>query len=45
MYKEKNNYAHCAKNFKNLLLMNHWLKCIDIWQVASLGQGDSSLFK
>jgi len=25
--------------------MNHWPECNDIWQCASLGQGDSSLFK
>jgi len=25
--------------------MNHWPECIDIWLGASLGPGDSSLFK
>jgi len=24
--------------------MNRWRECIDIWQGASLGQGDSTLF-
>jgi len=30
---------------KNLLLMHHWPECIYIWLGASLGQGESSLFK
>jgi len=34
-----------AKTIKNLLLMNHLPECIDIWQGAPLGHGDSSLFK
>jgi len=25
--------------------MNQWPECIDVWQGASLEQGDSSLFK
>jgi len=25
---------------KNLLLMNHWPECIDVWHGTSLGQGD-----
>jgi len=25
--------------------MNHWPEHIDVWQGASLGRGDSSLFK
>jgi len=38
--REKNH-----KSSKKVLLMNHWPECIDIWHGASLGQGDSSLFK
>jgi len=30
-----------AKTFKNLLLMNHWPECLDIWYGSSYGQGDS----
>jgi len=37
--------VYIAKTFKNLLLMNHWPECIDILHGASLGLGDSSLFK
>jgi len=33
------------KSSENLLLMNHQPECIDIEHGASLGQGDSSLFK
>jgi len=25
--------------------MNHWSECLDIYHGASLGQGDSNLFK
>jgi len=32
-------------NLNNLLLMNHWLKWIDIGFETSLGKGDSNLFK
>ena len=38
-----------AKNtltkLKNLLLQNHWANFIQTWHKASLGEGDSSLFK
>jgi len=37
--------VYIAKIFKNFLLMNHWPECIDIWHGASLGLGDSCLFK
>jgi len=30
--------------FKNLLLLNYWPECIDIWHGASLGLGDTDLF-
>jgi len=32
---------YIAKTFKNLLLVNHWFECIDVWHGASLGPGDS----
>jgi len=36
---------YIAKTFKTLLLMSHWPECIDIWHGASLGLGDTELFK
>jgi len=30
-------------NFQNLLLVNHWLECIDIWNGTSLEPGDTRL--
>jgi len=34
------NKENLDKYLKNLLLMNRWPECIDIWHGTSLGQGD-----
>jgi len=39
------NKGKIRKIWLNLLLMNLWPECIDIWHGTSLGQGDSNLFK
>jgi len=39
------NKENFDKSLKKNLLMNHWWEYIDIWYGASLGRGDSNLFK
>ena len=37
--------SNTLTKFKNLLLQNHWANFNQTWHKASLGEGDSSLFK
>ena len=39
------NSENTLTKLKNLLLQNHWANFNQNWQKASLGEGDSSLFK